>query len=141
MSPITAATLGLLFVASLILPSQALPQNINAPTVTKTQATQLVVTATTGSHPVVTFIPTQDSKYSDLKGTTTVTDEDHTTIIFPAGWLWVPVGPGTPPVIPPDVIVDPDLTEEEEEECKPPKPRRECTKTLSWTLEPTGVVL
>ncbi|KAF2993419.1 hypothetical protein E8E14_001933 [Neopestalotiopsis sp. 37M] len=142
MSPTTVATLGLLFVASLILQCQALPQNINTPTATKTQATQLVVTATTGSHEVVTFIPTQDPKYSDLKGTTTVTDEDHTTIVFPDGWFWVPVGPGTPPVIPPDVIEDPDLTEEEEEEeCKPPKPRRQCTKTLSWTLEPTGVVL
>ncbi|KAM0319202.1 hypothetical protein ACHAPQ_010434 [Fusarium lateritium] len=70
---------------------------------------QPLLSIITSNGNIATYTPTKDSQFSDLTSTLTTTDGDHNPIvIFPAGWLWSPVGV-LPLVAPPAPMLNPGL--------------------------------
>ena len=96
-TPLMAA--GLLLVQSTFVS----PQNTLPPSLAS--ATELIITATTGGDPVVTFMPSQNPNYTTITQTVTTTNQyNQSIIILPFGIIWAPVPP-VPPV-PPQIPIE-----------------------------------
>ncbi|KAI0154547.1 hypothetical protein GGR57DRAFT_512050 [Xylariaceae sp. FL1272] len=111
--------------------------------------TKIVVTATTGNHPVVTYMPSQDPKYTTVTETTTATNSlGQLFVILPFGIVWALVGgaagggggvPPPPPVdVYPDTSEDPDGDGDNDNRGCTSFSMSECTKTVSYTSKSTG---
>ncbi|KAI9891101.1 MAG: hypothetical protein M1814_003300 [Vezdaea aestivalis] len=124
-------------IADGVLPSTALNSALSA--------TSVLVTATTGTHPVFTFTPSQNPQYTTITQKTTTTDKDHhIVVIFPFGWVWAPAGPpGIPPPEPPTAPPEPATptptpsASQSDPGCKTTAPP-ECMKTVSYVSVQTG---
>ena len=109
------------------------PQD-NGPIITATpSATKLIVTATTGDHPVVTFMPSQDAQYTNITQTVTTTNQfNQTIIILPLGIIWAPVPP-VPPIPPePPIETIPDVPDGENNEACTSYSMTGCSVTVSY---------
>ncbi|KAI9167984.1 hypothetical protein HJFPF1_04127 [Paramyrothecium foliicola] len=97
-------------------------------------ASQVVVTATTGDNPVVTFRPSQDPAYTNITETITTTNQhNHTIIVLPLGIIWAPVPP-VPPVPPePPINTIPDVPDGDGDGPCTSFSMTECSVTVSYT--------
>ncbi|KAL7934505.1 hypothetical protein V8C35DRAFT_279672 [Trichoderma chlorosporum] len=117
-----------------------------------------MATIVTGSGTAVTYVATQDPKYTTNRKTTTTTDNrGDDVVIYPGGWRWIPIGlpplrlppfklPSPPAINPdpksrnPNDDPDPDKKSQpttKSAECTTTKPPG-CIKTVSYISSGTG---
>lgn len=153
---------------SMVTATEGQPARLPLPTTaTKTAATnkpiETIITGSKGT--VVTYVATRDPKYTTNRGTTTTTDDrGNDVVVFPGGWIWIPIGLppfNFPPLkFPPPPTMNPDPESRDpgddhghddenhdhdnksksttkSAECTTTKPPR-CTKTVSFISSGTG---
>lgn len=114
----------------------ALPQDVPVTTAPPVTSSRLIVTATTGDHPVVTFMPSQDPAYTNATQTLTTTNSfNQTILVLPLGIIWAPVPP-VPPIPPePPIEVVPDVPDGDGDGPCTSFSMTECSVTVSYTSE------